>query len=68
MSNLKTSKNFQGNTQGQQGAFQESRTSDGVSRLGLGLETCLETRFLESWSPSRRILVSFSSSSSRDFV
>ena len=26
--------------------------SDGVSRLGLGLETCLETRFLKS--PSRR--------------
>ena len=24
--------------------------SDGVSRLGLGLETRLETRFLESWS------------------
>ena len=28
-------------------------TSDGVSRLGLRLETCLETRFLESRSRSR---------------
>jgi len=54
-------------------------SSDGVLKLGLGLETCLETRFLESrsWSRrsqvssrsrSRRILVSVSSSSSRDFA
>ena len=51
--------------------------SDGGSRLGLGLETCLETRFLESRSQSRRsqvsswsrrISVSVSSSSSRDFA
>jgi len=34
--------------------------SDGVSRLGLGLETCLETSFLESrsWSRSRTSQVS----------
>jgi len=44
----------------------KSLTSDGVSRLGLVLETCLETRFLES--RSRRISVSVSSSSSRDFA
>ena len=54
-------------------------TSDGVSRLGLGLETCLETRFLESrsWSRSRTsqvssrsrtISVSVSSPLSRDFA
>jgi len=54
-------------------------TRDGVSRLGLGLETCLETRFLESRSRSRRsqvssrsrsrrIFVLVSSSSSRDFA
>jgi len=56
-------------------------TSDGVSRLGLGLETCLETRFLESrswsrsrtsqvssWSRSRTISVSVSSPWSRDFA
>ena len=50
-------------------------TRDGVSRLGLGLETCLETSFLESRSRmsqvssrSRRISVSVSSSSSRDFA
>jgi len=53
--------------------------SDGVSRLGLVLKTCLETHFLESrsWSRrsqvssrsrSRRISVSVSSSSSRDFA
>jgi len=49
------------------------KISDGVSRLGL--ETCLETRFLESRSRmsqvssrSRRILVSVSRSSSRDFA
>ena len=49
--------------------------SDVVSRLGLGLETCLETRFSESRSRrsqvsswSRRISVSVSSSSSRDFA
>jgi len=40
--------------------------SDGVSRLGLGLETRLETRFLES--RSRRISVSVSSSLSRNFA
>ena len=33
-------------------------SSDGVSRLGLGLETCLETRFLEFRSRSRRSQVS----------
>jgi len=54
-------------------------SSDGVSRLGLGLETRLETSFFESrsWSRSRRsqvssrsrrILVSFSSSSSRNYA
>jgi len=49
-------------------------TSDGVSRLGLGLETRFETRFLKSRSRSqvssrsRRISVSVSSSSSRDFA
>ena len=55
--------------------------SDGVSRLDLGLETRLETRFLKSLSRSRsrksqvssrsrsrRISVSVSSSSSRDFA
>jgi len=49
------------------------KISDGVSRLGL--ETCLETRFLESRSRrsqvssrSRKILVSVSRSSSRDFA
>jgi len=36
--------------------------SDGVSRLGLGLEARLETSFFESRSLSRRILVSVSSS------
>ena len=36
--------------------------SDRVSRLGLGLETCLETRFFKSRSRSRRISVSVSSS------
>ena len=32
-------------------------TSDGVSRLGLGLETCLETRFFESrpWSRTSQV-------------
>ena len=47
-------------------------TSDGFSRLGPGLETRLETRFLKSRSQvssrSRRISVSVSSSSSRDFA
>ena len=50
-------------------------TSDRVSRLGLGLETRLETRFVKSRSRrsqvssrSRRISVSVSSSSSRDFT
>ena len=50
-------------------------TCDGVSRLGLGLETCLDTSLLESRSQrsevtsrSRRISVSISSSSSRDFA
>jgi len=49
--------------------------SDGVSRLGLGLEMRLETRFLESRSGrsqvssrSRSISISVSSSSSRDFA
>ena len=37
--------------------------SDGISRLGLGLETCLETRFLES--RSRRSQVSSRSRSRR---
>jgi len=55
--------------------FEES--SDGVSRLGLGLETSLENRFFKSRprrsqvssrSLSRRISVSVSSSSSRDFA
>ena len=41
-------------------------TSDRVSRLGLALETRLETRFVKS--RSRRISVSVSSSSSRDFA
>jgi len=34
--------------------------SDGVSRLGLGLETRLETHFWESRSQSRRFQVSVS--------
>ena len=46
--------------------------SDGVSRFGLGLETRLESRDpffgVSSRSRSRRILVSVSSSSSRDFA
>jgi len=50
--------------------------SDGVSRLGLGLETRLETHFLKSRSRSRRSQVSSrsrrisvsSSSRSRDFA
>jgi len=57
--------------------IQNPKTSDGVSRLGLGLETRLETRFLtsrsrrsqvSSRSRSRTISVSVSSSSSRDFA
>jgi len=36
----------------------KSCSSDGVLRLGLGLETGLETRFLESRSRSRRSQVS----------
>ena len=48
-------------------------SSDGVSRLGLGLVTRLETRFLESRSrrsqvSSRSRMISVSSSSSRDFA
>ena len=47
--------------------------SDGVSRLGLGLETSLETRFLKSRSrrsqvSSRSRRISVSSSSSQDFA
>jgi len=38
--------------------FSKPRTSDGVSRLGLGLETCLKTRFLEPRSRYRRSQVS----------
>jgi len=40
-------------------------TSDGVSRLGLGLETRLETYFCESQSRSRRFQVSSRSWSRR---
>ena len=40
--------------------------SDGVSRLGLSLETCLETHFCESPSRSRILQVSVTSQVSVD--
>ena len=59
--------------------FEGNCFSDGVLRLGLGLKTSLETRFLKSRSRSRRSQVSsrsrsrrisvlVSNSSSRDFA
>ena len=35
--------------------FKAGHSSDGVSRLGLGLDMCLETRFLESRSRRSRL-------------
>jgi len=44
---------------------QNIKISEGVSRLGLGLETCLKTRFLESRSRRSRLSLGFEGFRSR---